>query len=73
MQASFSTHPAEASIHKTDTAVNTRAVAEAALKNIPGSQRLIAATFNDKLETNYFPPKKHVNLQMYQGWGYGHQ
>ena len=73
MQSSFNTHPAAGSIHKTDTTQNTKAVAEAALKNIPGSDKLIAETFNNKFVKNYFPQKQNVNLEMHQGWGYGHR
>jgi hypothetical protein len=73
MQNDLSTHPAEGAVHKTETRENTQAVAEAALKNIPGSQKLIAKTFNKTYTQSYFPVKKHVNLEMHQGWGYGHQ
>ena len=65
----LNSHP---SVQKTDTRDNTKAVAVAALKNIPGADRLIAQAFNDNYVKEYFPPKKHVNLKMHQGFGVGH-
>jgi len=73
MQASFSTHPSEAAIHRTATGENTKKVAEAALKNVPGGAKLVAETFNKGYVKTQFPLKKHVNLELHQGWGYGHQ
>ena len=73
MQNALNTHPSQGYVQKTDTRENTKAVAVAALKNISGADRLIAEAFNENYVKEYFPPKKHVNLKMHQGFGYGHR
>ena len=67
-QNALSMHPSVAMISKTDTRESTKAVAQAALKNIPGAEKLIARAFNDNCVKEYFPLKKNVNLKMHLGW-----
>jgi hypothetical protein len=65
---SMSMHPSAGTIQKATTNENVKQIATAALKNIPGADKLIAKTFSTDYVKEYFPLKKNVNLQMHMGW-----
>ena len=67
-QESLSIHTSAATVQKAGTPSNVQQIAEAALKNIPGADKLIAKHFNTNHVKEYFPLKKNVNLKMHLGW-----